>query len=363
MSQTSGPTPDQLRDRNKRALSSLEDKAGRLLGRLSFADALDGLSTARAALPGLREGVATLRGRGYLFRAELEGLLAEAEARADAIVDEARGETARAGRDLRGQVERLQADLRGLHAHDPIAVGPLVGRQEDAARRVEAALAEVDKRVDAIGEPLTSRVRTLQAAVKDLSWTLDCFEQGSFKLLPEENPVAAARATWQDAPGGERPGLLLFTDHRLRFEHVEEKVTKRKLLFFAAEKEQVKETVIDEPVGLLRASVDQEKGLVMKDQLLLLTWDPKARCPDQTRFELDGGKAADWDAVVERLMKGDLERDMVTAAPRPDVHGVPVEWPEKCGQCGANLSAPVKGQTTIACGYCGAEHDVVMGQG
>lgn len=363
MSQTPGPTPDQLRDKNRRELKTLQDQVGRLLGRLSFADALQDLAQARGALPGLGEGVASLRARGYRFRVELEGVLAEAEARADALVEDARQETARSGRDLRAQVERLQADVRALERHDLIAIAPLLDQQEAAARRVEQALGEVERRVQAIGEPLTSRVRLLQSAVKDLSWTLDCFAQGSFSLLPEENPVAAAKASWKDAPGGERPGLLLFTDHRLRFEHVEEKVTKRKLLFFAAETEQIKQTVVDEPIGHLLGSVDQESGLIVKDQLLVLTWDRKARCPERTTFELDGGKAADWDGVVERLMKGDLERDMVAQAPRPDVHGVPVQWPEKCGQCGANLDAPVKGQTTIVCGYCTAEHDVVMGQG
>lgn len=361
---TTGLTPDQLRDQNRRERDRLADQIGKLRQRANFTDPLETASKARARLPELRQALAAARARGYLFRQELEAQLAEAEGKADELVELARQEGARAGRDLRDDVDRLDDDQRGLGRLDLIAIGPLIDKQEADARRLEQAFADAEKRIAAITEPLRTRAAEVGKAVDELVFTLDQFAASTAKLLPEENPVACAPATWRDAPGGdEKPGRLLLSDHRIRFEHVEEKVTKRKMLFFAAEKEEVREVVLDEPIGHLLSSTDQQSGVIVKDQLLVFTWDKKAKAPGKTTIELDRGTSKDWDELIERLKKGDLEREMVASGPKADTHGVPVQWPDKCTECGANLDAPVKGQTTIGCPYCGATHDVIMGQG
>lgn len=361
---TTGPTPDQLREQNRRERDRLADQVGKLRQRLSFTDPLETASKARARLPELRQALSEARGRGYLFRQELEAQLADVEGRADALVELARQEGARAGRDLRDDVDRLDEEQRGLSRLDLIAIGPLIDKLEASVRRLDGAFDEADKRIAAITEPLRTRAAEAGKVIDEVVFTLDQFAASTAKLQPEENPVAAVPATWKDAPGGDEvPGRLLLSDHRIRFEQVEEKVTKRKLLFFAAEKEEVRQVVLDEPIGHLLSCTDQQSGVIVKDQLLVMTWDRKGKAPPKTTIELERGTAKDWDELVERLKRGDLERDMVATAPKADVHGVPVQWPEKCTECGANLDAPVKGQTTIGCPYCGATHDVVMGQG
>jgi len=345
------------RDTLTRELESVRRDAGRLRAGARFADLVKRATDRRAGLPGQRQELERLRGRGYVWRGDLEEKLAAAAGAADEVIELLREESRRAGESLERQLDRVGrgADrLRGDPLRHEAAIRGLAAEVDG----LEATHRASTKRMEALAEPLLGPSGEVEGKLKDLHWTMDQFDALSGGLRPEENPVAASKASWEDAPRADDPpeGLLLFTDHRIRFEQNQEIVTKRKLFFFAAEKEKVQRVLLDEPVGHLLSSEDETRGMVFKDQLLCFRWDERAGAPRETSFKLDGGKAADWDQVVEAIRAGDLSRHRagVEDAPPP----AEVTWPEACKACGARLEPPVKGQLLIACGYCAAEHRV-----
>lgn len=350
-------------------LDRLRDDVADLKGEITFSDLVQEVSDATADLPALEQSLQRLRSRGYAFRGDLETILTEASEQADPVMETLREEIDRVEDRLRRDVKKLSRDAARI-------TGNLLKKEDDIeslesmVRGVSSEVQATKKRLEATSEPLLSSIRALSDKVKDLHWTLDQFDSATFKMAPEERPITAAAAIWEDCPSSKKPsGMLMFTDHRVRFEQNEERVTKRKFLIFTAETETLHELLIDEPIGHLLDSQDATRGWVMKDQLLTFQWDRKARVQQSTTFELTSGTAADWDGVVELIRSGDLasyEAQSAAGSRAPDIAGgAPaagaahkVRWPEQCSSCDAPLEAPVKGQTALTCPYCGTSHAV-----
>ena len=357
----------------ERSLDSLRDDIADMRGELAFSDVMEGATGAETRLPEIQAELQRLRARGYAFRDDLEPGLEAAAAKIGPLVETLREEIERAQRHLRREAQDLSGDagrITGNLLRQEGRIRALEGRLKSLKSEVE----ETQERLEAQAEPVVSAITSTADKTRDLHWTLDQFEEATFKLRPEERPVAVAKATWTDPPGGEEAeGLLLFTDHRVYFEHKEERVTKRKFIFFTAETETIHKKLIDEPIGHLTASDDSTKGWIIADQLLTFGWSDAADAPRKTTFKLSGGSAKDWDEVVELIRSGDLSRytsadassassDVVAGAP-PAGAAHQTRWPEHCTACSAPLTPPVKGQTSIACSYCGTAHAVEFVQG
>lgn len=343
-------------------LASIQRDAGNFAGRLSFTEQLERTNIAERQLGEATENLARLRGRGYRWRPDLEEKLGEARGLLPKVRKSLKEETETAAHNLRNRVDALTKEARNLaHRGNPLKNEAAIRGLDGERDGLDQAIDQAERRLKALVDPLTAPLDSAKAALKDLHWTLDRFEHASFKLQPEESPVAAAQATWEDATVGEAvTGHLFFTDHRLRFEQDEEVVTKKTFFFFAAEKQQVRKLWIDEAIGHLSASDDSTRGWVMKDQLLTFSWAKGVNCPAKTTFKVQGS-AKEWDDIVELLRSGDLERHRYKGElPKTDAVGVPVSWPEKCIACGAGMTPPVKGQGTLSCPYCGQHHDVVL---
>lgn len=353
----------------KNKLERCRDDLADLQGKTAFSDVVEEVTSASASLPGLKEGLQKLRSRGYAFRGDLEEKLASAAAEIEPVLAKIRQEIDAVDDRLSRDVKSLSRDagrITGQYIRNESQIDAL----ESRVKGLKSEISSIEDRLEAHSESLLASVKELTDKIKDINWTLDQFDSATFKMAPEERPIAAAKATWEDDPEKEKPtGLLMFTDHRVRFEQNEERVTKRKFFVFAAEKESLHELLIDEPVGHLEDSQDSTRGWVMKDQLLTFSWSRKARCPSTTTFEVLSGSAADWDGVVELIKSGDLsdyEASTAAASRAPDIAGgAPaaaaahkVKWPEQCISCNAPLDAPVKGQTALVCGYCGTNHAV-----
>ena len=176
---------------------------------------------------------------------------------------------------------------------------------------------------------------------------LEAFDEGGFDLQPAENPIGVVGATWEDAPGKPQTGFLMLTDARIRF--VQDEVKKEGgFLGFGATKTHIKKLQIDEPVGYLASSDDSTRGWVFKDQVLAFKWTNDARYRTTT-FEVDGGYAKEWDALVESLKDGSIATDRVEGESFQDEV---LTFPTQCPACQGNLPAAVKGQRTIECPYC-----------
>ena len=361
------PTPDpaQRLARLSSDLDELRRDTARLLQDIRLSDPLEDVSRRQAELPKLRSELERLHARKYVWTAAIvEGLSGLEQAGTEAL-RLAREESARVHHQLQGPADALNRKVGAMRADlafEPMIVG--AGAERDGLEaQVRAAVA----RVEALTNTFRDRHDTAERALVAAHANMDRFESATFAMLPEENPLASIAATWEDSPEGEKEGILFLTDLRIRFEGRTEVATK-KFLFFTTESETVKKVLLDEAVGHVADSTDSKRGLVLKDQLLKLTWVPDAGVRGNvTTFELDGATAAEWDTLVEEVRSGaHARRRYVAGAPAgapviaAPAGGTPVAWADKCTACAAPLPAPVKGQTSIACPYCGQGHPVTV---
>ena len=349
-------------------LRSARRKLEKLQGEIHFSSLIDKATDARSDLPEVKSELQRLRSRGYAFRGDLETSLQDMESKIDDVIDELRRSASRRSSSLQDQVDDVRRTASSING----VSGKHAGRIESLESEVRSLTNSVKNAKDnleSISEPILKQYKEVKGKVKDLHWTVDQFESATFQMTPEERPVAVALVTWQDAPGGDEPeGMLLLTDHRMYFEQKEERVTKRKFMFFKAESENLHKLLLNEPIGHLQSSEDSTKGWVMKEQILTFSWSSAADAPSETTFKVNSGTAKDWDEVIELLRTGDLSTyeastasntagDVVGSAP-PVASGHQVRWPENCQSCQAPLTPPVKGQTAIVCEFCGTSHAV-----
>ncbi len=341
------------------AVSSAENAANRL----TFAGVLAEVNDRVGALGKLAEDVARARARGYVWAADLEQLLGRAQQQAQAALHTANTESQRAARELKARADQVRGRAQRLRGRPAYTVEGEINAVSSEASGLSSAIDAAESRIREAVRGFTEAVDGLTRRLAGVHFTLDAFEKASFRMQPEENPVLAVKATWEDSPQGEREGLLMFTAHRVRFEHQEEVVLERSFLFFASRTETRRALLLDALIGQIAASDETQRGLVFKDQLLVLTFQPGQNLPQRATFEVEDTTAKEVDTLLEQLRSGDLARTRYQGPmPQNSNVGVPVRWPERCENCGAALTPPVRGQNLITCEYCKAQHPVELGQ-
>jgi hypothetical protein len=348
-------------DREKQLRSKvnrLVKDAGELLQAVQFARLTDEVRNRQTKLPDLRKELADIRAGGFRFKAGLEANLQEASDMAERALDGVLEETRSLASSLRPRIDELSRSASRLARSDDLEDREHVLDTLDTEHRgLERTVREAERRVRSLTEPFTKGVDAVKKGVGEATATLERFDEASFELQQGENPVATVDATWEDAPNGARKGTLLLSDQRVRFEHKESVVTKRKFIFFAAETKEICEVVLDEPVGHLASSDDDTRGMVFKDQVLAFSWSSGVKCPRTTTFELDKGTAAGWDDVVESVRSGAIAQDRT--APPEGVSDELLRFATSCESCGGSMPASVKGQVTLPCPFCGTVHQPI----
>lgn len=332
--------------------------------RLSFDSVLNDINAKVQSLGKAAEDVARARARGYVWAGDLEAKLQRAQSLSQSAVGTARNETQRAARELKSRADNLVARVNRASGRPHHTLQQEAGAISSESSGLSSAIDAAERRARESVAPFANTVDELVKQLERVHFTLDCFEKASFRMQPEENPVLAVKAVWEDSPQGEREGLLLFTAHRIRFEHTEEVVLERSFLFFASRTETRRALLLDGLIGQIGASDDAERGLVFKDQLLVLQFRPGSNLPAKATFEIKDVTAKEVDTLIEQIRSGDTQRARYQGPmPQDSNVGVPVRWPSKCENCGAELTPPVRGQNLIACDYCHAQHPVELGQG
>lgn len=356
---------DQKRLLLEAELAFVESTAAGLQQRLSFADVLGEIHQRVQSLGAIEEKLKRARARGYVYGAELEPKLEASRRGATTAAETARTESEKVARSLASRVQSLQRDIGKVAGGDVLRNEGAIGSVAQEVRAVASAIEGAEKRVRELAAPFTAVVDELSHKLDAAHWMLDQFESASFKQQPEENPLACFKAVWEDPPGGSKlEGMLFLTDLRMRFEGQEEVVVERTFLFFKSRSEWHKKLMSDVPVGNVLSSDDSERGLIIKDQLLTLSFRNAQNVVQRATFELKDVGARSVDTLVEQLRTGDMLRQRYNG-PMPEGSnvGVPVRWPTQCANCGAALTPPVKGQTLITCEYCNARFEVTLGQG
>ncbi|MFO0562661.1 MAG: hypothetical protein U0269_31880 [Polyangiales bacterium] len=327
-------------------VNAIRDEASSLLEKLSFASALDGLNQRHAKLQQIEDELRRLRSRNFMFWPNLEQQLTQAKQLAQRALQDARGEAQRASQQLRGSIDQLarNASSMATRAHLDNNQVENLGAERD---RVESQITAVEQRINAISEPFTKLVDTVAQGVAGSHWTMDQFDQGSFRPRAEEHPLAVAAATWEDCPQGACEGVLYITDLVLRFERTQ---GSRALLF-------------EKAMGHIGASEDSERGWIMKDEVLTLTFNPVSGAPSSATLVMKSADSKSIDDFIERARSGQLVAWMVpkaqqSAVPIADTAKTPVRWPNECDNCGAAIAAPVRGQMEVVCAYCKKRYPV-----
>jgi|LNFM01.1.fsa_nt_gb hypothetical protein len=327
-------------------VAAIRDQSSELLQRLSFSTALDALNERHARLQQIEDELRRLRSRNFVFWPNLEQQLQQAKQLASRAMTDSRNEAQRAAQQLRAPIEQLARNASGMAAR-----GRLTDNQVDnlAAERdrVEAQLDAVEQRIGALTEPFTKLVDTVAQGVTGSHWTMDQFDQGSFRPRAEENPLTVAAAHWEDCPQGACDGILFITDLVLRFERTQGQ----------------RSVVLERAIGHIGSSEDSERGWVFKDEVLALSFHPSSGAPQRATMVMKSADSKGLDDIIERARSGQLVAWMVPKrqqanAPIADTAKTPVRWPNECDHCGATIAAPVRGQMEVVCGYCKKRYPV-----
>lgn len=345
------PTPH---DRNYELLDQAATRLEQSLETLQGAGLVAELREREAELRTLEQQLGQARGRGYLYAADTEFLISDAKAGLPAALQRVEAIAAEGRQGVARQAAELLSRARALAENDLTYADAEASHLSSEADRIADEVAGLrDRAAEASGEVI-GFIDDAASSVNRALFTLDLLESKSFPLQPGEDIMFALNATYREAPGkGTVKGVLFFTNHRVRFELRDEIVTERTFLVFASKKQEVKELLLDEPLGKMVASDDVQEGVVFKDEILRFSWAQGVRCPIKTEFELaDGENAKDWDGVIEMIRTGVLEQTRVNTAPPVPIYTFPTE----CGGCGAPLPGTVKGQTICKCSYCRKDH-------
>lgn len=327
-------------------VAAIRDDAASLLQRLSFASVLDEINQRHARMQQIEDELRRLRSRNFVYWPNLEQQLTQAKQLSERAMSDSRGEAQRAAQQLRAAIDQLARNASSLAAR-----GGLSHHQVDnlAAERdrVEAQLSAVEQRIQGLVEPFTKLVDTVAAGVQGAHWTMDQFDQATFRPRAEEHPLAVAAALWEDCPHGACEGLLFITDLMFRFERTQGH----------------RALALERAMGHIGASDDSKRGWIIKDEVLTLSFHPSAGAPQRATFVMKSANAKSVDDFIERARSGQLvawmvQRQQQASVPIADSARTPVRWPNKCDHCGAAIAAPVRGQMEVVCAYCKRRYPV-----
>ena len=313
---------------------------------------LEQRSAKLAALPGRLQKI---RARGFQFQSSLDDelkRLAEDWARTKPSIN---ASIDRESQRLSASMSSVQQQVLGGRGYLSLPVAQVSAKLDQSSAQLDNLKSEISAATTSLQNTVNSAGQGIARAEKqiaDAETMLDELDAASFRLLPNEAPVAMARAEWQRGKDDEVKGFLFATDHRLVFERNEEVVTKRRFLVFT-EKKKVREMMMETPIGAVSdVAIERTGGLFKSPVVKMVFTAPPAPYPQM--FMKLSGDAEEWKGTITRVITNDVENERIASkeAARPKESAGPTVI--RCTGCGATLSTPiVKGMQSITCEYCG----------
>lgn len=279
--------------------------------------------------------LAELRAKGYAMEKDLEAdvtILASQwdriKTNTDLVIDR---QTSLLGQQM-AQIQNMTITLVGM-AGNPSAARPQYVQ-------VKSAMAAAGSQAQAAGETVqvqygeyAQEVETLSAHLDWVGWMLDAVSTAGFRLMATEGGIAAAEAMW-GYPGSEpENGILFLTDQRLLWE---DRVGTFELKF---------ETPLQK---ILEVTMQVEDDV----EYLCFSFDSGAPVTS-TRFRMNLPVAEEWIKIVGRARTGEYTQGRAVEVDKEELERIR-NAPQQCEKCGSALTAPIlRGQTSIACEYCG----------
>ncbi|NLG26336.1 MAG: hypothetical protein GX557_00365 [Chloroflexi bacterium] len=351
-----GLTPGAASTTGATTLASLNDRWGRLAGKLSLGDQLGQLEDLTSDISKLSTYLSELRTRGFRYGLGWEERVETLQSRwtsqsldARRVLDDRAAALRSAGQQVEWALQRGQREAASLSAAES-QIAQLEQQVSRAEQDVRASYGSTRDEASALGRDL-----------KEVLRLLDALDTAQFKLYPDEYGVAACKAQWLDK-GEEPEGLLYLTDGRVVFEQKETKRTK--VLFFTKSSETVHRLLFDAPVGAIDLLEANDTGGVLgigsKELLTLHFTTPPKNAPADITLQLkDGARNEEWAALIRRVQTGQIAAELytppssVTSAEAAAAATPSAPIPTVCPACGATLPAAVKGMRQLTCQYCG----------
>jgi len=274
----------------------LSAQLAHLRDRMALASVMGPMSERATTVGGAPAQLADLRKRGWTWFSGLES-------------------------DLRQLAAAAHDRMHGAESTRATLTAPLSPRLEKAANQVGSAdpgvRANVKRELDAIDEALIGCERQLEQAMSAWSSAVDlalarmrggdealsAFASAGFRLPPGERPLLVFGASWLDAPDPP-PGLLLFTDVRVRYERRDDRIPRRNRMGLAVERDIDRTILLDETHEALLSARDASTGFVVKEPRIALGLSAGRT----TTLRLERPEVAELLALCESWRRGDLSR-------------------------------------------------------
>jgi hypothetical protein len=285
----------------------------------------------------LERDLANLRSRGYVIEKSLEADIAILATQWDRIKSNAETTLEGQTRLLSEQMTSIQktmADLMGL-SNNLNAARPLYMQIKSGIASAEAQADAADDTVIATYDNYADEVEAMSSHLQWVGWMLDALATASFQLLATESGVAATEAIWERPGFTPENGIIFQTDQRLLWE---DRVDTFELKF-------------DQPLQQI-TEVQKEVDEATGQEFLVFNLNAGGPYPS-VRFAMALPVADAWLKIVGRARTGEYTRDRAVEIDPAELERIR-NAPNQCSNCGAALTSPIlRGQTDIACEYCG----------
>ncbi len=296
----------------------------------------------------------TLRQDGYVHSGQLEDRLDQL----DEQWDELRPRLDQLLQTQRQNVQRLLDQTRqrvrlAANQNNPAMMTAATGALDGLENNVRQAESSANQMVAGLQQELSKIERAIQQA----QWMLARLKEAPDIILRDsEAPIAAVEGRWLQHENEGPSGILFLTDQRLLFEQ-REKVTVKKILgLISTETETVQKLLLTLEAGDIESVEGQESGgflgLGQSERLALIARQPVTRAT----FELEGRDSAEFAALVQRVVSGQIDEDRADdySEEAEEAVALQAQFPAACPNCLAPLPTPARGVTSVTCDYCGS---------
>lgn len=322
---------------NQADLIAVQAEVNELQDELMLKDVRAELEQLENEVRTLERKLAGVRARGYAVEPELEADLQVLTAQWERVKRNAQITLENQARLLGEQRAAIQRSLAGLlgKSGDLTAARPLYMQLKSTIASAEAQADAAETTVFTQFDQYADEVESLAAHLAWIDWMLEALATASFRLLATESGVAATEASWEASGREAENGILYLTDQRLLWE---DRVGDYELK-------------LDIPLQKV-GKVVKEDGEESDAEALRFVFEPGAPAPEG-RFRLTLPVADSWLMMIGRARSGEYVQSRAIPLDEAELERVRGA-PQQCANCGAAFTAPVlRGQTELACEYCG----------
>jgi len=319
-------------------LLSIQNEVNELQDEMMLKDVRDDLAELETEVGSLARDLVDLRARGYAVEKSLEADIQILASQWDQVKPRAETTIEHQTNTLGEQMAAIQEDLAklmGMSGNLKVA-RPYFVRLKSSIASAEAQAEAAEDTVLDLYDEYADEVESLSTHFDWVDWMLDALSTACFQLLATESGVAATEAIWE-RPGLEpENGILYLTDQRILWE---DRVGEFELK-------------IAVPVQQITDAVETSDDADEFD-MIAVTFDSTDAPVPTAQFQLALPVAEEWLQMIGRSRSGDYVEDRAVELDEADFERVR-NAPEQCPNCGAAITSPIlRGQTEIACEYCG----------